>query len=168
MGAAWVTSLSSYVLLISLLLLTEFISALRTCVTYFMSVWLQANSFCIAREAETNSTATALLFNLQLYYFHLSSQNKHGTEGIPYNGATQNKFKHFGVITKRPYTYILFTPVKYCEISGYHGGELKMTAFWDIAPCNVVEIDRHFRGAYCLHHHPDHGGSTYLWNVGLL
>jgi hypothetical protein len=29
---------------------------------------------------------------------------------------------------------------------------LKMTAFWDTAPCSLVEIDRYFRGAYCLHY----------------
>jgi hypothetical protein len=32
---------------------------------------------------------------------------------------------------------------------------LKMTVFWDVAPCSVVEIDRRFRGAYCLHHQGD-------------
>jgi hypothetical protein len=30
-----------------------------------------------------------------------------------------------------------------------------MTAFWDIAPCSLVEVDRRFRGAYCLHHQDD-------------
>jgi hypothetical protein len=29
---------------------------------------------------------------------------------------------------------------------------VKMAAFWDIAPYNPVELDRHFRGACCLHH----------------
>jgi hypothetical protein len=29
---------------------------------------------------------------------------------------------------------------------------LKTTAFRDIAPCRLVEADRLFRGAYCLHH----------------
>jgi hypothetical protein len=29
---------------------------------------------------------------------------------------------------------------------------VKMTVFWNVAPCNLVEIDRRFRGAYCLHH----------------
>jgi hypothetical protein len=24
--------------------------------------------------------------------------------------------------------------------------------FWDVAPCSHVEVDRRFRGAYCLHH----------------
>jgi hypothetical protein len=28
-----------------------------------------------------------------------------------------------------------------------------MTAFWEIALCNHVEVDRPFRDAYCLHHH---------------
>jgi hypothetical protein len=29
---------------------------------------------------------------------------------------------------------------------------MKMTDFWDTAPCSLVEIHRCFRGAYCLHH----------------
>jgi hypothetical protein len=24
------------------------------------------------------------------------------------------------------------------------------------APCSLVGVDRRFRGAYCLHHHPDY------------
>jgi hypothetical protein len=32
---------------------------------------------------------------------------------------------------------------------------LKMTAFWDTAPCNLVDVDRRFRGTFCLHHRPD-------------
>jgi len=42
-----------------------------------------------------------------------------------------------------------------------------MTAFWDMMPCSLVEVDWCFRGAYYLHHHgnhPDYGGSMYLWN----
>jgi hypothetical protein len=50
---------------------------------------------------------------------------------------------------------------------------VNMTAFWDIAPSNLVGVDRRFRGAYCLHHqgydyHPDDGGSMHIWNVGIL
>jgi hypothetical protein len=30
-----------------------------------------------------------------------------------------------------------------------------MKIFWDVAPCNLVEIDRRFRSAYCLHHQGD-------------
>jgi hypothetical protein len=29
---------------------------------------------------------------------------------------------------------------------------INMIAFWNIAPCSPVEVDRRFRGAYCLHH----------------
>jgi hypothetical protein len=28
---------------------------------------------------------------------------------------------------------------------------MKMTVFWGIAPCIIVEIDRRFRCAYCFH-----------------
>jgi hypothetical protein len=39
-----------------------------------------------------------------------------------------------------------------------------MTAFWNIASCSFVEIDRRFRGVYCLHHQEgSDGGSTQLW-----
>jgi hypothetical protein len=37
---------------------------------------------------------------------------------------------------------------------------MKMTVFWDVAPCSLVEIDRGFRSAYCLHHRPDSGGRS--------
>jgi hypothetical protein len=30
-----------------------------------------------------------------------------------------------------------------------------MSVFWDIAPCGLVEIDRRFVGAYCLHYQGD-------------
>jgi hypothetical protein len=31
-----------------------------------------------------------------------------------------------------------------------------MAVFWDVAPCNLVEIDRHFKVAYCLKHQRYH------------
>jgi hypothetical protein len=41
---------------------------------------------------------------------------------------------------------------------------MKVTAFWDIAPCSHDEVGQCFRGAYCLHHqgNPDDGGSKHL------
>jgi hypothetical protein len=27
-----------------------------------------------------------------------------------------------------------------------------MAVFWDVGPCDLLEIDRLFRGAYCHHH----------------
>jgi hypothetical protein len=29
------------------------------------------------------------------------------------------------------------------------------TAFWDTAPCSLVEVDRSFGDVYCLHHNGD-------------
>jgi hypothetical protein len=29
---------------------------------------------------------------------------------------------------------------------------MKMITFWDTVLCSLVEVDSHFRGAYCLHH----------------
>jgi hypothetical protein len=46
-----------------------------------------------------------------------------------------------------------------------------MTAFWDMEPCSLLEVNRRFRGAYCLHHQgirPDNRGSTQLGKVVLL
>jgi hypothetical protein len=31
----------------------------------------------------------------------------------------------------------------------------EMTAFWDMEACSLVEVDRRFIYAYCLHHHGD-------------
>jgi hypothetical protein len=35
------------------------------------------------------------------------------------------------------------------------GTALKMTAFWNIAPCSHVGVGQRFRGAYCLHYQSD-------------
>jgi hypothetical protein len=38
---------------------------------------------------------------------------------------------------------------------------IKMTLFWVVAPCSLVEIGTRFRRACCLHlgyHRPDNGG----------
>jgi hypothetical protein len=43
---------------------------------------------------------------------------------------------------------------------------MKMTVFWNVAPCSLVEIGSRFKGAYCLHYQgldfPDDGGSNHL------
>jgi hypothetical protein len=30
-----------------------------------------------------------------------------------------------------------------------------MAVFWVVAPCNLVDVYRRFRGTYCLHHQGD-------------
>jgi hypothetical protein len=39
---------------------------------------------------------------------------------------------------------------------------MKLTAFWDAAPCRVAKLDRRFRGVYYLHHQ----GDLRIENVG--
>jgi hypothetical protein len=50
---------------------------------------------------------------------------------------------------------------------------MKMRVIWDtsIAPCRVVEVNRRFRGAYCLHYQGDRrdsGGCKHVWNASKL
>jgi hypothetical protein len=35
---------------------------------------------------------------------------------------------------------------------------MKVTVFWDVVPCDLVEVYRRLRGAYC----PDDGGNERL------
>jgi hypothetical protein len=35
------------------------------------------------------------------------------------------------------------------------GANMNMTTFWDMQPCNLVEVDWRFRSAYCLHQYDD-------------
>jgi hypothetical protein len=64
---------------------------------------------------------------------------------------------HTGTIITKAY----FAFVKFKILTA---GNMKMAVFWDFAACSLVEIDRRFRGAYCLHHKgdEDEGGSKHL------
>jgi hypothetical protein len=37
---------------------------------------------------------------------------------------------------------------------------IKMTVFWVVAPCSLVEVYQRFRDPCCLHHQGDQGGTT--------
>jgi hypothetical protein len=50
----------------------------------------------------------------------------------------------------------------------FTAASMEVTAFCDTATCSLVQLHRRFRGEYCFCHHPHYGGSTNLWNVGLL
>jgi hypothetical protein len=41
------------------------------------------------------------------------------------------------------------------SITIYVATNTNMTVFWDVALCSLVEINRRFRDAYCLHHQGD-------------
>jgi hypothetical protein len=45
-------------------------------------------------------------------------------------------------------------PVVRLQVLG--AASMKIRAFWDIAPRNLVVVDRRFGGAKCLHHQGDH------------
>jgi hypothetical protein len=44
----------------------------------------------------------------------------------------------------------------------------EIAAFRDIVLCSLIEVDQHFRGAYCLHCQGSDGGSMHLSNAVLL
>jgi hypothetical protein len=48
------------------------------------------------------------------------------------------------------------------------GRKLKMIPFWVMVQCSLIEVDRRYRGEYCLHHHCDNEGSMHLYNITLL
>jgi hypothetical protein len=52
--------------------------------------------------------------------------------------------------TTRPVKVTLLTRV--LTIKQTWNRILKMTVYWDVASCSLVEMFRRFRGCYCLHH----------------
>jgi hypothetical protein len=44
------------------------------------------------------------------------------------------------------------------------GFRAKMTVFWNVAPCSLVEADRRF-SSYCLHHQGDISVLVLCWRV---
>jgi hypothetical protein len=46
---------------------------------------------------------------------------------------------------------------------------MKITVLWDVAPCGMVEVYRHHRGACYFHHQGvDERGSKHLSNINKL
>jgi hypothetical protein len=50
----------------------------------------------------------------------------------------------------------------YVRLQVLTAASLKFTVFCDVAPYSHVEVDRRFRGAYCVHHQGYDVGSTHL------
>jgi hypothetical protein len=44
---------------------------------------------------------------------------------------------------------------------------LKTTVFWEVAPCGLVETDRHFRGCKFLQRLGNDEGSKHLWKAAI-
>jgi hypothetical protein len=54
---------------------------------------------------------------------------------------------------------------KYKDPVRFHvltAASIKFTVFWDILPYSKIDIDRRFRGAFCLHYQGDDGGRMHL------
>jgi hypothetical protein len=51
-------------------------------------------------------------------------------------------------------------PKEKIKVSDSQDSEFELIVYWDVAPCSHVEVDRRFRGAYCLYHRPDDRCST--------
>jgi hypothetical protein len=65
------------------------------------------------------------------------------------------------LLTERYLFLIIKNRFKVVRIQVFMAATIKMRAFCDIALCSLG-VDRHFKGAYCLNHHPDGGDNTYL------
>jgi hypothetical protein len=51
-----------------------------------------------------------------------------------------------------PMFHVYFVP---CKVPFRKWFQIKMAVFWVVAPCSLVEVYRHFRGACCFHHQDD-------------
>jgi hypothetical protein len=45
--------------------------------------------------------------------------------------------------------------MNYVRFQVLPAASMNLTDVWDVAPCSLVEVDRRFRGAYCLEHQDD-------------
>jgi hypothetical protein len=66
------------------------------------------------------------------------------------------------LILRTPLTFLWTSKVASFQV--LTAVSMKMTVFWDAAPCSLVEIDRRFRGTYCLHHRGDNRADRHLRN----
>jgi hypothetical protein len=44
-----------------------------------------------------------------------------------------------------------WTTFKQVRFQALSAGNVKVTVFWDVVPCSLVEVYQCLRGAYCLH-----------------
>jgi hypothetical protein len=81
-------------------------------------------------------------------------------------------FKLFHILTLYFLFYIAIFPsilvtvpkniLSFVRLQVLTAASMKIRAFWDLVPCYLLGVDRHFRSTYCLHHRSDDGGSTHL------
>jgi hypothetical protein len=75
----------------------------------------------------------------------------------------QTIHRPYKIYERKSYGANYKVPVRFQVLTA---ASMKIRAFWDVAPCSLVGVDRRFRGAYCLHHQGEIDEcSTHLWNV---
>jgi hypothetical protein len=57
----------------------------------------------------------------------------------------------------RPLIYQYLVTLNFVRFQVLEAAGTKMTAFWNMTQCSLVEADRRFAGEYCLDHHGDIG-----------
>jgi hypothetical protein len=99
-----------------------------------------------------------------------SQSQRHGLESEPEDQLSDRGFscvsslspeKFWNILKQAMNSSILVHP----SSSAATISSLKMAVLCDVAPCNLVDIDRRFGGTYCLHHRHDVGSSNHFLNV---
>jgi hypothetical protein len=57
--------------------------------------------------------------------------------------------------------------VWYLRFQVLTAASMKFRVFWDVLPCSEVDVDRCFRGKYCLHHLGDEAVCTSETSVNI-
>jgi hypothetical protein len=74
------------------------------------------------------------------------------------NGNTNHRYKCQVSKIHSPNNHLLPVHVRTCAAVRFQvltAGSMKFRILWDVLPCSQVDVDRRFRGAYCLHHQRD-------------
>jgi hypothetical protein len=99
-----------------------------------------------------------------IWKWKTNTKKTHNTEIMTTRNYTN--IKHISAFILGIIIIIIHTHLVLCStLLGRH--DIKMTVFWDVAPCSLVEVCRRFRGS-CSLHRPDNGGTTHIWNDGKL
>jgi hypothetical protein len=106
---------------------------------YFLFILLQLSVIISASRAKESETYRKDITYLQLIARIYVSYRILVLETILFDVFTfmKGKYRDSKLISKKPNKQLQL---------------LKIIAFWDTRPCNLVEVDRRFRGAFCLHH----------------
>jgi hypothetical protein len=74
------------------------------------------------------------------------------------NGNTNHRYKCQVSKIQSPNNHLLPVHIRTCAAVRFQvitAASMKFRILWDVLPCSQVDVDRRFRGAYCLHHQSD-------------